>query len=249
MKSLALVCCLFAVVSCASSRHKDDEPLVGAPVAAPSAEGDARLAQMQTSLTEMLERLDVINDRIAKLEAGAVMPVPEAHEARTAAPAAASPLAAAAESRAPAVAAEPPAARGPQSAAPGSALASARIADNYRGALMLVGQGKLPEARKAFQQVFDAEPAGDLADNALFWIGETYFTAGDYATAMRYYRRVTTEFSDQNKAPDALFKIAMSYEKTSDLALARKTLEEVIQRYPYSSPAASAKYELKRIKY
>jgi TolA-binding protein len=66
---------------------------------------------------------------------------------------------------------------------------------------------------------------------------------------MRCYRRVTTEFADQNKAPDALFKIALSYEKTGDLALAKQTLDEVIQKYPYSSPAASAKYELKRIKY
>jgi tol-pal system protein YbgF len=247
MKNLALVCCLFAVVACASSRQKDDEPLVGAPLGVPSVDSDARLAQMQTSMTEMLERLDVINDRIAKLEAGIVAPAPAAHEVRTAAPAAVSPLAT--ESRAAAVAAEPPAAREPQIAVPGGALAGARIAENYRGALMLVGQGKLLGARKAFQQVFDAEPTGDLADNALFWIGETYFTAGDYATAMRYYRRVTTEFAEQNKAPDALLKMALSYEKTSDLALARKTLEEVIQRYPYSSPAASAKYELKRIKY
>lgn len=250
MKQLALVCCLFAIAACASSRQKDNEPLVGAAVAAPSADVDARLAQMQTSMTELLERLDVLNDRIAKLEAGALMPVPAAQAARPAspAPAASSPLAAAAESRAAAVAAVAPA-QEPQSAAASNALAGARIAESYRGALMLVAQGKLLEARKTFQQVFDDEPTGDLADNALFWIGETYFTAGDYATAMRYYRRVTTEFSEQNKAPDALFKIAVSYEKTGDLALARQTLEEVIQRYPYSSPAASAKYELKRIKY
>ena len=66
---------------------------------------------------------------------------------------------------------------------------------------------------------------------------------------MRYYRRVTTEFGDQNKAPDALLKTALAIERTGDLALARKTLQEVIDRYPYSTPAASAKQELKRIKF
>jgi TolA-binding protein len=66
---------------------------------------------------------------------------------------------------------------------------------------------------------------------------------------MKFYRRVTTEFGDANKAPDALFKSALTFEKTGDLGMARNTLDEVIRRYPYSSSAASAKLELKRIKY
>ena len=66
---------------------------------------------------------------------------------------------------------------------------------------------------------------------------------------MKYYKRVTVEFAEQNKAPDALFKIALSFEKTSDLGMAKQTLEEVIRRYPYSSAAASSKLEPKRIKY
>ena len=105
------------------------------------------------------------------------------------------------------------------------------------------------EARRAFQQVFDAEPAGDLADNALFWIGETYYAAGDYTNAVRHYSRVVNEFSDQNKAPDAMFKIALAQARTGDLALARRTLQQVIEKYPYSSTASSAKAELQRIRF
>jgi TolA-binding protein len=60
---------------------------------------------------------------------------------------------------------------------------------------------------------------------------------------------VTTEYAESNKAPDALFKTAVAYEKAGDLGVAKTTLEEVISRYPYSGPAASAKLELKRIRY
>jgi TolA-binding protein len=60
---------------------------------------------------------------------------------------------------------------------------------------------------------------------------------------------VVNEFSEQNKAPDAMFKIALAQAKTGDLALARRTLQQVIERYPYSSTASSAKAELQRIKY
>ena len=125
----------------------------------------------------------------------------------------------------------------------------ADLADAYRNALMLFGRGRHAESRAAFQHVFDADPNGELADNALYWIGETYFAAGDYSNAMRYYARVTKEYADQNKAPDAMFKMGLTYVKSGDLAMARRTFEECIRKYPYSTPAASAKYELKRIKY
>lgn len=234
MTKRALLGCAILLAACASANPHDEDPTIVAAPAAPRAtvDTDAKIAQMQTSMTELLERIDVLNDRIAKLEAAVAATQTTAPAAQSAP--APSPIARAAEARKPAVS---------------SALASAQVAETYRKALMQFGEGKIAEARKTFQEVFDAEPTGDLADNALFWIGETYYQTGDYANAVRYYRRVTTEFSDQNKAPDALFKIALSQEKTGDLALARQTLEEVIQKYPYSSPAASAKYELKRIKY
>ena len=66
---------------------------------------------------------------------------------------------------------------------------------------------------------------------------------------MSFYRRVSEEFAEQNKAPDALYKLALALAKTGDLALARTTLQQVIARYPYSAPASSAKGELNRIKY
>jgi tol-pal system protein YbgF len=157
-------------------------------------------------MTELLERLDVLNARIARLESGTP---------------AASP-------------AGPPA---------------ADMAEAYRKGLMLFGQNKHAEARTAFQRVFNSEPGGELADNALFWIGETYFAAGDYSSALRHYERVAKEYADQNKAPDALFKMGMAYEKTGDLGMARRAFDECIRKYPYSTPAASARVELKRIKY
>ena len=41
----------------------------------------------------------------------------------------------------------------------------------------------------------------------------------------------------------------LAFEKSGDLSMARRSFEECIRRYPYSTPAASAKLELKRIKY
>jgi tol-pal system protein YbgF len=234
---VAATALLVLTAACAAN---DDGPVVApagavaTPAVAPPS--DARLAEMQMQLTELLERLDVMNDRIARMEAVATPSIPIPPPAAAAAPRPVTTPATTPQSA-------------PSAAAPQAALLSARIAEDYRNAIMLYGRGRVADARRAFQEVFEADPTGDLADNALFWIGETYFGAADYRNAMRYYARVTNEFSQENKAPDALFKTALAQARTGDLALARKTLNEVIARYPYSTPAASARHELERIKY
>ncbi len=253
MKKAGIVLVALALTACSTARsgHESDPPSLVPPAetsASASAVSDARLSELQTSMTELLERLDVLNARIAHLEAG---PSPEPRtttasgsraEPQPAQPAisrAAAPVSeAVAESRAPEISSPAP-----------RALHSAAMADAYRSALMLYGKGRLADARTSFQQVFDAEPSGELADNALYWIGETWFAAGDYATAMKFYQRVITEYGETNKAPDAMFKTGVAFEKTGDLGMARKTFEECIRRYPYSTPASSAKLELKRIRY
>jgi len=243
MKRVVVVAAVAVMFAGCASRHGDPDLVV--PQTVPPADlaqpanpnTDARLAEMQTSMTELLERIDVLNERMNKLEsstsgapAASVAPAPSPAQPRGG-EAASAPL------------------RAPAPAQPSRALVSAGVADTYRNGLMLYGRGKYDDARKTFQQVFDADPTGELADNALYWIGETYFVAGNYAEAMKFYRRVTAEFSEANKAPDAMFKTALAFEKTGDLGMARNTLDEVIRRYPYSSSAASAKLELKRIKY
>ena len=236
MRLAAALIAVAVLAGCASRKGADDLPPVPIPQAEKEAinptptASEAKLNELQTQLTELLERLDVLNARIAHLETAPA----------TAAPVVVAHAPAPAPAPAPAAVAVTPAT---------SSTKQADIADSYRNALMLFGRGKHAESRAAFEHVFEADPAGELADNALYWIGETYFAAGDYSNAMRYYTRVTKEFADQNKAPDAMFKMGLTYVKTGDLAMARRTFEECIAKYPYSTPAASAKFELKRIKY
>jgi tol-pal system protein YbgF len=239
----AAIVLLVSLTACATKKaDENDVPSLVPPPevsSAASAASDARLAEMQTSMTELLERIDVLNARIARLEAA---PQAETRVAVQTPPRVVEP--------APRPALEP--ALVPTRATPppvSGPLQNAAIADSYRGALILFGKGRMADARAALQQVFDADPSGELADNALYWIGETYYAASDFTNAMRAYERVTKEYPEQNKAPDAMFKIGLTFEKTGDLGMARKTFNEVIRRYPYSTAASSSKLELKRVKY
>lgn len=237
MRRTAAALAVLVMAGCATTNDADRPPSLVPPpdptaVVVPSS--DPRIGELQTSMTELLERIDVLNARIAKLEAGPPAPAPVRVITPVVPPAA------------PAPAIQPVQAQ-PQPQA--AVISAANLADDYRNALMLFGKNRLTEARAAFQRVFDADNAGELADNALYWIGETYFAAGEYSNAMKFYDRVTKEYGESNKAPDALFKTGLAFEKSGDLAMARRAFDECIKRYPYSTSAASAKLELKRIKY
>ena len=229
MRTKLAAALLLLTVGCAST---DDMPPPSTSSSAQPAAPDPRVGELQTQLTELLEQIDVLNHRISQLEEGAPAPVPATTVASAPAPAPTTP-------------------RRTQlsPAQPQAALVGAELAGDYRNAIVLYGQGKLADARRGFQGVFEADQHGDLADNALFWIGETYFAAKDYVNAMRFYARVTSEYAEENKAPDAMLKTALAQERTGDLALAKRTLQQVIARYPYSSSASTAKQELQRIKF
>lgn len=122
-------------------------------------------------------------------------------------------------------------------------------ADGYREALVMFGRGQNDQARSRFETVYATDPAGELADNALFWIAETYFVMKEFREAIRYYDRVVNEFPSQNKAADALHRKSLALVKLGDLTLAKRTLESLIERYPYSTAASAAKQELERIRY
>ena len=250
-KTAAAIVLLFALTACATKPADENDvpslvPPPDAAAVAPNPASDARLAEMQTSMTELLERIDVLNARIARLEASSSAQ-PETRVAQ-APPRVVEPAPRAVEPSPVAVPAPAPV-RAATTAPVSGPLQNAAIADSYRGALILYGKGRMAEARAALQQVFDADPSGELADNALYWIGETYYAASDFNNAMRAYERVTKEYPEQNKAPDALFKIGLTFAKTGDLGMARKTFDEIIRRYPYSTAASAAKLELKRVKY
>lgn len=211
---------LVLLVACgASAGDVAEAPAPTPQLEAPPAP-DPRIAEMQVLLAELLDRIEVLNARLQRLEAGAP-PAPAATPARSQA----------------------------TTAAGSQPLTGAAMAEKYRAALTMYGKGQLDGSRKLFQEVFDADPSGELADNALYWIAETYFVTAKYSEAMNLYRRIIKDYSEENKAPDAMLKLGLAYVKLGDLALARTTFEQLMQKYPYSIPAATAKVEIKRIKY
>ena len=236
----ALALLVAVLTGCESTPAEDVQPVPAPTAAVTTPQPDPRVAEMQVMLAELLDRIEVLNARLQRLETEGSVPQPQQQrtQARTTAATPAS-----------STAARPQATSVPAAPSPQRALTGAAMAQKYRSAIELYGKGQIDNSRKIFQEVLDAEPNGELADNALYWIAETYFVTARYSEALKLYERIVRDYSEENKAPDAMLKMGLAYVRLGDLALARTTFQQLINKYPYSTPASTAKLEINRIKY
>ena len=58
-----------------------------------------------------------------------------------------------------------------------------------------------------FKDFLATYPASPLAENAQYWLGESYYVTRDYENAATAFRAVLAKWPDSRKAPDALLKL------------------------------------------
>lgn len=108
-------------------------------------------------------------------------------------------------------------------------------------------KGDFESARKGFQQFVKLYPTSENADNAQFWIGETYYREAWYEKAILEYEEVKKKYAKGNKIPSALLKQGMSFQQLKEKANARVILEELVKKFPKSSEADIAEKILKTL--
>ncbi|MBI5970939.1 MAG: tol-pal system protein YbgF [Deltaproteobacteria bacterium] len=107
--------------------------------------------------------------------------------------------------------------------------------------------GRFSEARAAFAELVAAYPKDDLADNALYWTAETYYTVKDYKKAAGLFNSAAEKYPAGNKAPDSLLKAGFSLMELDDLKGAKAALDALIKRYSGTDAAVKAKKTLERL--
>ena len=124
----------------------------------------------------------------------------------------------------------------------------------YRQALDAYRQQDFDRARKLFLELVDKYPYSKFYDNALFWVGQTYYREGKFGKAVEYFDRIINECDagtapDCNKMPMALLKKAYSLIYLGERDKAREILERVIREFPDSEAYDLAKKKLGTLNY
>lgn len=119
---------------------------------------------------------------------------------------------------------------------PGKDVYDAAWADYTRGDYAL--------ARDGFQEVVDRFGGSELADDAEYWLAETWYAERDFERARDGFERVLAEHPDSEVVPAAQLKLAYSLLETGDTERAIEVLQGLQKSWPDSDEALIATHKL-----
>jgi len=147
---------------------------------------------------------------------------------------------------APPVLAPPPVTGGQGMATAGAASPAAEQAQ-YDKALAILREGRYDEAAAAFSRFLADNPGSSYADNASYWLGETYYVTRDFDRAMATFSRLVEFHPQSSKVPDTRLKIGFIHYENKDWSAARQELNVVVNDYPGTTAARLASDRLQRM--
>ena len=115
----------------------------------------------------------------------------------------------------------------------------------YDRALKMIRETQDFSAGRELMETFlKRYPDHDLAVNAAYWIGETYYAEKNYEQAILQFEEIIQKYGDHPKVASAMLKQALAFESSGDKATARLLLQRVVERFPLSDEAGKAKQKL-----
>ena len=117
----------------------------------------------------------------------------------------------------------------------------------YLFAKQIFDKGNFVKARTLFNDFLNKYPKSNKADNAQFWISESFYREKWFEKAILEYQRVIEKYPKGNKTKSAILKQGLSFSNIGDNANARIVLKDLIKKYPKSNEAGIARKKLKEL--
>jgi tol-pal system protein YbgF len=118
----------------------------------------------------------------------------------------------------------------------------------YDEAFAALRDGRYAESARRFQAFLAEHPQGELADNALYWLGESYYVTQNYRIALDTFNDLLARFPDSAKAPDALLKVGYCHYELKEWPQAEQVLNEVVRLYPEQTVGKLAQGRLRALR-
>ncbi len=118
----------------------------------------------------------------------------------------------------------------------------------YEQALGFIRSDKrFKDGRTLLEEFVSKYPQHELYVNALYWIGESYYGDKEYEMAILQFQDVISKYGKHPKAPAAMLKQALAFNALGDSQNARTTMKKLVEEYPGTSQADSAKSYLEKM--
>jgi tol-pal system protein YbgF len=119
--------------------------------------------------------------------------------------------------------------------------------DNYQAAFELLKEQRYDPAAQAFKQFLKTYPDSELADNAQYWLAESYYVTQKFEQALSSFQIVINDYPRSRKVPDALLKMGYCNYELERWDAARSALSKVQAEYPETTAARLAGQRLERM--
>ena len=118
----------------------------------------------------------------------------------------------------------------------------------YDRAFQALKELRYADAAEEFQSFLSQYPNSEFADNAQYWLGESYYVTRNYDIALTAFQTLLDRFPDSPKAPDALLKVGYTHYELEQWDSARAALTQVQELYPDSTLARLAENRLRSMR-
>jgi tol-pal system protein YbgF len=119
---------------------------------------------------------------------------------------------------------------------------------DYEAAMAIFRKGDFGPVQLSFVEFLNRYPKTGYRQSALFWLGNAQYATRDYKEAVASFRALVALGDDHLRLPEAVLAIANCQLELKDTKGARKTLEDLIARYPGTEAAQAAKDRLTRLR-
>ena len=107
---------------------------------------------------------------------------------------------------------------------------------------------KYADSAEQFSAFVMQYPNSDYADNAQYWLGESYYVTRNYDIALEAFQELLSNYPDSPKVPDGLLKIGYTHYELKQWDQARAALVQVQEQYPDTTLARLAGSRLRSMK-
>ncbi|UCD62611.1 MAG: tol-pal system protein YbgF [Candidatus Zixiibacteriota bacterium] len=115
----------------------------------------------------------------------------------------------------------------------------------YDESFILVRRGEYEKAIEGFRRFLEHCEKHESAENAHYWIGESYYSMEKYADAITEFEYLIENYKGSVNASRAYYKLARSQQEMGRTDDARRTFQKLIDEYPETLEASQARERLK----
>jgi tol-pal system protein YbgF len=117
--------------------------------------------------------------------------------------------------------------------------------ERFDAAMQAYKERSFEESISRFQAFLQSLPKSKLADDALFWIGESFLSLRHYDKAISAYQEAMDKYPEGDRLPNAMLRQALAFDMKEDKISSRLILKDILGKYPQSNEADVARQRLR----